>query len=151
MMTVSYSNLLHNKSRGIALATGTPRTPLVLGLLDKWKKEAEELKDIVEPESDDAVSLEAVSRELLFRKEDSIRRQLRILVSTTLQANGDPDASEMASSAVRIYDLRSTLVHEGKLESQVLSKATSDAKHIAERVLRARFIQKAAVGGNRNV
>jgi hypothetical protein len=74
-----------------------------------------------------------------------------MLVSTTLQANGDADASEMASSAVRIYDLRSTLVHEGELESQVLSKATADAKHIAERVLRARFVQKATRGGKGNV
>jgi hypothetical protein len=133
------------------LATGTPRTPLVLGLLDKWKQEAEELRNSVEPESDDAHSLEAVSRELLFRREDSIRRQIRMLVATTLQVNGDADASEMARSAVRVYDLRSTLVHEGKLEPQVLSKATADAKHIAERVLRARFVQKAACAGKRNV
>lgn len=133
------------------LATGTPRTQLVLGLLDKWKKEAEELQNTVEPESDDAISLEAVSRELLFRKEDSIRRQIRKLVSTTLQANSDADVSEMARRAVRIYDLRSTLVHEGKLESQVLSKATSDAKNIVERVLRARFVQKAAFDGKRKV
>lgn len=134
-----------------ALAIGTPRTPLALDLLDNWKKEAEALQNIVEPESDDAISLEAVSQELLFGKEDSIRRRIRMLVSTTLQVNGDVDAPEMARRAVRIYDLRSTLVHEGKLDSQVLSKATSDAKHIAERVLRARFVQKAAFGDKRNV
>lgn len=124
------------------LATGIPRTQLVLGLLDKWKKEAEELGNSVEPESDDAISLDAVSRELLFRKVDSIRRQIQMLVFTTLQVNGDPDASEMAKSAVRTYDLRSRLVHEGKLESQELSKATADAKHIVERVLRAQFVHK---------
>src|SRR5689334_944204 len=115
------------------------------------EKEAEELQNIVEPESDDALSLEAVCRELLFRKEDSIRRQIRKFVSTTLQVNGDADALEMARSAVRIYDLRSKLVHEGELESQVLSKATSDVKHIAERVLRARFVQKATFSGKMNV
>lgn len=126
-----------------ALATGVLRTQLVLDLLDKWKKEAEELQKTVEPGSDDAISLDAVIRELLFRKEDSIRRQIRRLVSTTLQTNGDADALEMARSAVRVYDLRSTLVHDGKLESQVLSIATLDAKNIVERVLRARFLQNA--------
>ena len=61
-----------------ALTTDTPRTQLVLGLLDKWKKRYEELKKTIAAESNDAVSLEALSRELLFRKEDSIRRQIRI-------------------------------------------------------------------------
>jgi hypothetical protein len=134
-----------------AVATGVPRSQLVLRLLDKWKKEADEMQNGVESESDDSISLDALSRELFFRKEDSIRRQIRNLVSTTLQANGDTDASEMAKLAVRIYDLRSTLVHEGKLESRVLSKATSDAKNIVKRVLRARFVQKATSDGNENV
>jgi hypothetical protein len=133
------------------LAIGTLRTQLVLDLLDKWKKEVEELLKNAAPESDDAASLEALSRELLFRKEDSIRRQIRTLVLTTLEAIGDEDAVAMARSAVQVYDLRSTLVHEGKLESQMLSKATSDAKNIVERVLRVRFVQQAAPGGKSSV
>lgn len=126
-----------------ALAMGIPRTQLVLSLLDKWKKEVEELQKAVAPDSEEAASLEALSRELLFRKEDSIRRQIRSLVFTTLQANGDEDAEAMATKAVQVYDYRSTLVHEGKLGSPVLGKATSDAKNLVERVLRARFAQRA--------
>jgi len=130
-----------------SLVTGTPRTQVVLDLVGKWKKEVEELQKTAAAESDDAVSLEALSRELLFRKEDSIRRQIRTLVLTTLQVTGDEDAVTMASKAVQVYDRRSTLVHEGKLESHVLSQATSDAKNIVERVLRVRFAQKANPGG----
>ncbi len=126
-----------------ALAISTPRTPIVIRLLDKWKKDVEELIQTIDSDSDDAVSLEAVSRELIFRKEDSIRRQIRNIVLTTLADHGDNDAEKAAKSAVKMYDLRSTLVHEGKLESQVLSSATSDAKTIVERVLRARFTQEA--------
>ena len=133
------------------LATGIPRTKLVMDLMDKWKKDVTELKDRVEPGSDDAASLEAVSRELLFRKEDSVRRQMRNVVLTTLQLNGDEDAAEMGKRAVQVYDHRSTLVHEGKLEPPVLGTAISDAKMIVERVLRARFIQKAGPGGKGNV
>jgi len=128
------------------LATGIPRTQLVLSLLDKWKQEVQELQEPLAPDSEDAASLEALSRELLFRKEDSIRRQIRSLVFITLQANGDEDAQAMATKAVQVYDHRSTLVHEGRLDPPVLGKANSDAKNIVERVLRARFVQRA----NRN-
>jgi hypothetical protein len=126
-----------------ALASNVTRTPLVIELLDKWKKEVEELIQTVDNHSDDAASLEAVSRELIFRKEDSIRRQIRNVVLSTLADHGDQDAEQAAQNAVKIYDLRSTLVHDGILESQVLRTATSDAKEIVERVLRARFVQEA--------
>ena len=122
-----------------ALATGAPRTQRVLDLLDKWRKEADELLKSVDPNSDDAHSLQAVSRELLFRREDSIRGQVRNLVATTLSMNGGADAAETAKRAVQVYDLRSTLVHEGKLNEHELSTAISEARSIVERVLRARF------------
>ena len=125
------------------LATGIRRTKLVIDLLDKWKRDVTDLKDRVKPESDDANSLEAVSRELLFRKEESIRRQIQNVVVSTLQTNGDEDAEEMGKRAVQVYDHRSTLVHKGKLEPTVLGEAISDAKMIVQRVLRARFVQKA--------
>jgi hypothetical protein len=115
--------------------------------LDKWKQEVQELQEPLAPDSEDAASLEALSRELLFRKEDSIRRQIRSLVFTTLQANGDEDAQAMATKAVQVYDHRSTLVHEGRLDPPVLGKANSDAKNIVERVLRARFVQRANRSG----
>ena len=85
--------------------------------------------------------LSRLFRELMFRKEDSIRRQIRNVVKFTLEVNGDTDAEKAAARAVKIYDLRSTLVHEGTLESPVLTKAIADVKDIVERVLRARFIQ----------
>ena len=126
------------------LATGVQRTRLVLDLLEKWKQEADETLKTVTPGSDDAASLQAVSRELLFRREDSIRRQVRNVVLTTLTMNGDADAAEAAKKAVQLYDLRSTLVHEGSLTSQELSEGMTDAKNLVERVLRARFLLTAA-------
>jgi hypothetical protein len=116
----------------------------VLDLLEKWKQEADETLKTVAPDSDDAASLQAVRRELLFRREDSIRRQVRNVVLTTLTMNGDADAAEAAKRVVQLYDLRSTLVHEGSLTSQELSKGMTDAKNLVERVLRARFLLTAA-------
>jgi hypothetical protein len=126
-----------------AMATGIPRTQLVLDLLEKWKKEVEALRNTVEAESDDDLSLEALGREVLVRKEDSIRRQIRRLVFTTLQSNGDKDAAVMAKKALDVYDQRSTLVHKGQLEPPELGTATNDAKNIVERVLKSRFLQNA--------
>lgn len=126
------------------LATGVQRTRLVLDLLEKWKQEADETLKTVAPDSDDAASLQAVRRELLFRREDSIRRQVRNVIFTTLTMNGDAGATEAAKKAVQLYDLRSTLVHKGSLTSQELSEGLTDAKNLVERVLRARFLLTAA-------
>lgn len=126
------------------LATGVERTRLVLDLLERWRNEAENILQTVAPDSDDAISLQGIRRELLFRREDSIRRQIRNVVLTTLTMNGDGDAQEMERAAVRLYDLRSTLVHEGTLPAQKLSESVTEAKSVVERVLRARFLLVAA-------
>jgi hypothetical protein len=126
------------------LATGVERTRLVLDLLERWGNEAENILQTVAPDSDDAISLQGIRRELLFRREDSIRRQIRNVVLTTLTMNGDGDAAEAARAAVRLYDLRSTLVHEGTLPAQKLSESVTEARSVVERVLRARFLLVAA-------
>lgn len=126
-----------------ALATGQKRPPLVVGLIEKWKTDANELLKTVNASSDDAAALGSLCRELLFRKEDSIRSQIRNIVMTTLQGQGDEDAEKTATNAVKIYDLRSTLVHEGSLDRQTLIKAITTAKDIVQRVLLARFIRSA--------
>lgn len=97
----------------------------------------------LEPESDGADSLENLIRRLNLLDEDSIRQSIKKLVDTTLIANGDEDAEEIAKEAVKVYDLRSELVHDGSLEPSILRQATSDARNILERVSRARFVQRA--------
>jgi hypothetical protein len=53
--------------------------------------------------------------------------------------NGDVDATEMSRQAVRVYDQRSRLIHEGELSASELSSASSIALTIVERVLKAKF------------
>lgn len=83
--------------------------------------------------------LDSVARELVFRTENSIRNQIRVLVKATLSQAGDADADLVAGKALKVYDRRSALVHEGTLDPLMLSDAFSEAKLIVERVLRARF------------
>ena len=126
-----------------ALAIEVFKTKLALDLIEKWKIELEELLETVESDSDDASSLEALRRELLFREEDSKGRKIRSLVLKTLRDHGDNDAEEMAKTANKMYGLRSKLLHEGWLEPQQLSKATSQTREIVERILLALFAKKA--------
>lgn len=121
-----------------ALAEGEKRPAAVLDLLASWRNELDELKHGFPAGDERRTALESIERELFFRQENSIRSQVRTLVKATLTAIGDADAEQTARSAVKIYDHRSTLVHEGRLERQVLSQAFSDVKSIVERVLRAR-------------
>ena len=122
-----------------ALSEGRKRPQLVQMLLDKFVLEVEKLEATVGSGSDDADALGAIKREIFFRREDSIRSQIRQLVLNTLAL--EPDCQETAQQAVRLYDKRSTLVHEGSLPRNELSKAVTDAKHIVERVLKARFVK----------
>ncbi|MFO1429222.1 MAG: hypothetical protein U1F76_03650 [Candidatus Competibacteraceae bacterium] len=123
-----------------ALATGTTRPQPVLDLLKKWQDEVEKAKVSLTDDTECMAAMDSLCRELLFRRESSIRSQIRHLVFTTLRDSGQPDAEQTANTAVKVYDHRSTLVHDGKLDPQILGQAISDAKSIVERVLRARFV-----------
>jgi hypothetical protein len=58
--------------------------------------------------------------------------------------SGEDDAAEAAKQVVRLYDLRSTLVHEGTLPQQKLSESLTEAKDLVDRILRARYLLAAA-------
>jgi hypothetical protein len=128
-----------------ALSSPTLRTELVLGLLKKWQNDVVEAKSMLSPDDVHISELESLSQDILYKRESSIRSQIRALVFDTLSCAGNSDAHEVAKCAVKIYDHRSTLVHKGSLENSVLSDATSTAKLIVERVLRCRFLAEAQV------
>lgn len=134
-----------------ALSSPIKRPESVLLLLKKWSGEVENAKSQLTGDDERLSALDSLSRELLFKQESSIRSQIRTLVFDALNSDGHADALETAKSAVKIYDHRSTLVHDGSLDLKVLSAATSDAKIIVERVLRSRFLAEAQANGAVNV
>jgi len=123
-----------------AMAIGTARPTLVLELLDSWKKQVEQILSERQLSPEEVASLESLNRELLFRREDSIRRQIYNLVLSTLQSANDADAERLAQRAKRLYDLRSELVHERRLPEETLTMAVSDAKPLVQRLLRVRYL-----------
>jgi len=120
-----------------ALARSTRKSGLAVELLERWSAEVQVLLETVQQDSEDAAALDALQRELLVRRDDSIRSKVRKLILCELA--DDSDASAQASEAVRLYDLRSTLVHQGFLEVRQLDTATADAKLLVHRVLHTRF------------
>ena len=120
-----------------ALAAATLKAPLALELIDRWQDDISTLKADASRTAEELASLESLQRELLFRREDSIRSQIRRLVFESL-APAD-DAAQSAREALKLYDLRSRLVHEGTLDQIELDSATGRTKELVLRVLKARF------------
>lgn len=120
-----------------ALASATVKTQLALELLAKWGNEIHTLRSNPSLPPEDSASLEALHRELLFRRDDSVRSQIRKLIQTTLAPANDSE--DRARDGVRLYDLRSTLVHQGTVDSRQLDQAISEAKSLVLRTLIARF------------
>lgn len=120
-----------------ALTLPIPKAPIALALLEKWSIEVDQLAASMAPNSEDAMALATLKREICFRREDSIRSQVRKLVLSTL--DGESDAANVAREALRLYDLRSVLVHDGFVEARQLSEATDQARTLVHRVLLSRF------------
>jgi hypothetical protein len=110
-----------------------------LRLLAQWNQEVEAVKQQTPSASEEYAAFVALQRELLFRKEASIRSQFRLAVKYALESVHDSEAVQVAEEAVDLYDKRSVLVHEGTLPTAELNSAVERARAIAERVLRARF------------
>lgn len=124
-----------------SLAESEKRPDAVLDLLLNFRGQIEEIETTYSEGSLERVSLESLKRELTYRQEDSIRKKIRSLVFNTLSKNGDSDALEVAKQSLKIYDKRSTLVHDGSLKPEELGSISTQARAIVERVLKAKFIQ----------
>jgi len=112
---------------------------VVLDLLEQWRPEVEQQKGKYSQDSEEHEALEALKRELMFRKEASLRSQIRKLVVDALVIAGNPDAQEVGRRAVKVYDKRSTLVHQGFLTQAELVETEREAREIVESVLKAKI------------
>jgi hypothetical protein len=117
-----------------SLAKPTRKHDVTINLLDRWQRELEHEMQMHDRSSQEFVSLEALSRELSFREEDSIRTQVRKLFRGLTGARRvESDALERR--ALRVYDKRSTLVHDGQLPTDELTRLETEARELLERLL----------------
>jgi len=125
------------------LAEGQPKHPEALALLDRW--EAELQTTLVETADPDlASSLESLARELFFRREDSLRSRVRRLAFDSVRSREPDEREAFAKDVVRLYDLRSTLIHEGTVPAPKLGQASSEAREVVGEILRAQLLRSGA-------
>jgi Apea-like HEPN len=90
-------------------------------------------------DSEEWHALDSLQRELLFRRDNSIRSRVRTLVSTALSKVPDAERSQLARDAVWVYDLRGALVHDGTVPKNELSRGYGLARSVIMQLLTARM------------
>ncbi|MGH9199164.1 MAG: hypothetical protein ACRD1T_25965, partial [Acidimicrobiia bacterium] len=115
------------------LATRVVKHPVALRLIAKWQSELTSEKHLVAQSSPEFVALESLERELLFRRHDSIRGQVRRLMSNVSEF--DKAKADLPGRAAKVYDKRSLLVHDGQLPSEELVELEREARELVEAAL----------------
>jgi hypothetical protein len=111
--------------------------------IDRWVGEIKELQRASGSGSVEWEAYDSLIREVGFRKEKSIRSSIRSLVRLTLGPT-DPEAEDLSREAVRLYDVRSRLVHDGHVPGEDLGQAVTRIREICFRVLKASFVRAAS-------
>jgi hypothetical protein len=119
------------------LAPITEKHPIAVQVLSELKRQVEaQLAEAREEEERDA--LEALLREIDFKKETSIRRRVRSLVLAEAPLAKDARMG-LAKKVVEAYDLRGSIVHTATVDSQALNEANETALKTVKLLLRAQL------------
>ena len=123
-----------------ALAIPKERPTFIKNLISEWGNQIKELKGQYTPDAEEVEYLDSLEREIVFRKENSIRNQIRVLVFETLKVHGEENATKTAKRAVELYDLRSELTHNGYIEKESIDSLKIEAHSIVLNVLKTFFL-----------
>jgi hypothetical protein len=113
------------------LTVASPKHAVAAAVVDRWQQELNAEKERYVEGGEEHAALDALERELVFRRSESIRSQVRHLLVRV--AGSDPIRwKELPKRGLRVYDKRSELVHEGTLPASELEELEAEAKLIAE-------------------
>lgn len=115
------------------------RPEIVVTHIQKFQESIGKHISSLDEDSEEFIAFEALMREVDFRKGSSIRVQIRKLVHDALKDSGNEDCLEVSKRAVKLYDKRSELVHNGEIKNENLSSLTGELRVIVERVLRCKI------------
>lgn len=105
------------------LSTPLKKHAVVQQLLDELDARVEEQIKIYDSKSDEYHALESMRRELLYRREASLRSSIRKLVLDGLGDLLESEVEARAKEVVRAYDVRGRLVHDGVVPENELHQA----------------------------
>lgn len=114
---------------------------IVIKLLDKWKKEVDFEIEKVEKQTLKHYALTDLEKDVMFKREASLRSQVRALVRETFAREGNEKVNESVKIVNKLYDKRSRLVHDGELPPHELRTAIEQARNIVISVLKAKLIE----------
>jgi hypothetical protein len=109
----------------------------VLSLMETWTNSIAAAKTRYSTDESALASLDALERELLFRRENSIRSRIRDFVYAEL--GSDDRSKDFARRAVSAYDARSLLLHEGRLDQSMQAQAIGDFVQVLREIFRRRL------------
>ncbi|MCY1303587.1 hypothetical protein D9M70_533010 [compost metagenome] len=119
------------------LSPVTEKHPVAVALLNELAATVQtRLDDMSDEDTRDA--LQALAREIDFRKETSIRRRVRKLILDVAPLPV-PELQELARDVVRAYDLRGSLIHTGTVDGLALGNAYAVALKATKLILKARL------------
>lgn len=123
-----------------ALAESAPKHQVAQNLLVRFQEEIATERSKYDPSSEEFFSLDALSRELDFRSKDSINNTIRKLFAS-LPGLSNEESLALQRQAVRVYNKRSKLVHEGYLPPEELPGLEAEARTLLEMLLKAAIEQ----------
>ena len=119
-----------------ALAIPTLKHQVALDLLAKWQDDLSNEQKRHDKSTAEYAALDALARDLLYRREDSIRSQIRDLFRSVV-GPVDGNSTDLPRRALKIYDTRSRLVHDGSIPANDLAAAEAEARGLLELVLKS--------------
>ena len=119
------------------LSPVTEKHPAGVALLNDFAERVQAKLD-VEPDADARDALQALTREIGFRKETLIRRRVRQLILDVAPLP-DSELQEFARDVVHAYDLRGALTHTGSVDDLALGNAYAVALKATTMILKARL------------
>lgn len=120
------------------LAPVTEKHPAAIRLVVDLHRDIDDLlKTEVDPDARDA--LEALRKEIDFRREKSIRRRIRCLVLDEPTLGDIPQRKGLARRIVDAYDLRSAMTHSGAIAEEALIGAFEIILAVVKSVLLGRL------------
>jgi hypothetical protein len=113
-----------------------PKHSVAQELLDRWAEMLDERMAVFNKERkkycEECHALESLQQEILFRRDQSIRSRMREMVMAELASVPKERRHHLARLAVRAYDLRGSLVHEGRLSAADLSEGHEAAREVIQ-------------------
>ena len=109
------------------LANPVPRHDIAQCLLNQLNQKIEEQLPSYQSDSDEHHALESLQRELVHKKKASLRSSIRKMVLDCLKDLPVSESIQRNNEAVRVYDLRCTLLHNGTVDDNELRRAHSIA------------------------